>query len=82
MRILGVMGSPNKKGLTTRLLARALEGAAAAGAEVQQVNLVDYAIQAWPRSVHDRDEELDRLSAEADALATTEQANKLADLEV
>jgi len=68
MRILGVMGSPNKKGLTTRLLARALEGAAAAGAEVRQVDLIDYTIQAWPRSVHDRDEELDRLSAEADAI--------------
>ena len=68
MRILGVMGSPNKRGLTTRLLARALEGAAAAGAEVRQVDLIDYAIQPWPRSVHARDEELDRLSAEADAI--------------
>jgi NAD(P)H-dependent FMN reductase len=68
MFVLGVMGSPNKKGLTTRLLARALEGAKAAGAEVQQVDLIDYAIQPWPRSVHDCDETLDRLSAEADAI--------------
>jgi len=68
MFILGVMGSPNKQGLTTRLLARALEGARTAGAEVRQVDLIDHAIQPWPRSVHDRDPELDRLSGTADAI--------------
>ena len=68
MLIVGFMGSPRPDGLTNGLLGRALAGAASAGAETRQVNLVDYDIRPWPRSTKSHDEELDRLASEADGL--------------
>lgn len=44
--ILGVGGSPRRDGNTDLLLARILEGAASAGAEVEGVHLCDYTIEA------------------------------------
>ncbi|MDD3620823.1 MAG: flavodoxin family protein [Methanofollis sp.] len=45
-RILGVGGSPRRGGNTDLVLARILEGAASAGAEVEGVHLRDYTIEA------------------------------------
>ena len=41
MKIIGINGSPRKNWNSSRLLASALEGAAAAGAETKNVNLFD-----------------------------------------
>lgn len=39
MRILGIVGSPNRDGLTDKLVQRALSGACAAGAEAETMHL-------------------------------------------
>ena len=41
MKALFINGSPRKNGNTAKLLQRAMEGAEAAGAEVEWVNLYD-----------------------------------------
>ena len=45
MRIVAYMGSPRTKGLCARFTESALKGAASAGAEVKQYNLVKYTIK-------------------------------------
>lgn len=45
MKILGFMGSPRTRGLCAQFTESALRGAADAGAEVKQFNLVKYAIK-------------------------------------
>ncbi len=47
MRIVGVVGSPRKEGLTNKLMEAALRGAESQGAEVQKVYLVDYDIRIY-----------------------------------
>ena len=44
--VLGVVGSPNREGRTFRMVSAALEGAAKAGAQVELVQLADYAVAA------------------------------------
>lgn len=44
MQVLGIVGSPRKNGRSYELMDAALQGAAAAGAEVERLFLVDYAI--------------------------------------
>ena len=44
-KILGLVGSPNKDGLTNRLVSRALEGAAKAGAATELVQMSDHLIE-------------------------------------
>lgn len=68
MMILGVFGSPRRSKLSSQLVARALEGAASAGADVRRLYLVDYDIPSFPRSAKTRHEELDRLVTESDAM--------------
>ena len=46
MRILGIVGSPHKEGLTNGLVQGMLEGARAAGAECETMYLADYELEA------------------------------------
>ncbi|MGQ9680942.1 MAG: flavodoxin family protein [Anaerolineae bacterium] len=46
MRIIGILGSPHREGLTARLLQAALEGAREAGAEIKLYHLADQSLQA------------------------------------
>ena len=74
MIVLGIVGSPRKNGLTNRLVEAALKGAAAKGATVRKVYLVDYAIRPFTGSggsVEANDycpEELSNLCEEAEAI--------------
>ncbi len=45
MLVLGIVGSPRKEGRTNALVDAALQGAAARGAQVQRIHLIDYAIR-------------------------------------
>jgi len=45
MKILGVLGSPRTKGKCSRLLSRALEGAASTGADVKKIDLIKCTIK-------------------------------------
>jgi len=45
-KVLGLVGSPNKDGLTNRLVSRALEGASKAGAATELVQMSDYVVDA------------------------------------
>ena len=55
MKALFINGSPRKNGNTAKLLQRAMEGAEAAGAEVEWVNLYDRKLNikgcmsCWPK---------------------------------
>lgn len=42
--VLGLVGSPNREGRTNRLVQAALDGAAAAGAQVETVQMVDHRV--------------------------------------
>jgi multimeric flavodoxin WrbA len=44
--VLGLVGSPNREGRTFQIVSAALEGAAKAGAQVELVQLADYAVAA------------------------------------
>ena len=44
VKVIGVVGSPRKDGLTSRLVAKALEGAASQGAQTEAVHLSDIRI--------------------------------------
>lgn len=44
--VLGLVGSPNRDGRTYRMVAAALEGAAAAGAAVELVQMADHVVEA------------------------------------
>jgi multimeric flavodoxin WrbA len=44
VKVIGVVGSPRKDGLTSRLVAKALEGAASQGAQTETVHLSDIKI--------------------------------------
>ena len=45
MKILGIMGSPRLKGKCNRLTKKALEGAASAGAEIKNLELIKHKIK-------------------------------------
>ena len=45
MKILGIMGSPRLRGKCSRLTKKALEGAASAGAEIKNFELIKYKIK-------------------------------------
>ena len=46
LSIIGIVTSPHKDGMTAQLVQRALEGAAAAGAEIETICLADQPLQA------------------------------------
>ncbi len=68
MLTLGVVGSPNKAGLSSQLVDQALAGAASCGSQVRRLDLIDYDIPSFPRSAKKRYDEIDELVAEADAM--------------
>jgi multimeric flavodoxin WrbA len=45
-KVIGLVGSPNKDGLTNRLIGRALEGAAKAGEATELIQMSDYVVNA------------------------------------
>jgi NAD(P)H-dependent FMN reductase len=69
MFVLGIVGSPRRKGRTNALIGAALEGAASNGARTQKVYLIDYDIKPLmdaegrpcPRSISELCEEADAL---------------------
>ncbi len=66
MKILGIVGSLHKDGLTDELVKRVVEGSQSAGAETEIVYLADYNIKQWS----DGDggpKELDKIVNNADA---------------
>ncbi|MBN1400306.1 MAG: NAD(P)H-dependent oxidoreductase [Anaerolineae bacterium] len=74
MFILGIVGSPRKKGRTHALVEAALQGAAAAGAETRELFLIDYPIAQFASSGGSEEgvrfcpRELSDLCGQADAL--------------
>lgn len=73
VRVLGIIGSPDRQGRTSRLVTQALEGAADTGAHVESVFLSDYPLEVchdchpWTCRVtrscrYDREGHFDRLS--------------------
>lgn len=74
MAVLGIVGSPRKRGRTNRLIDAALDGAMSRGTNTEKIYLVDYDVKPITElngSVEDYDycpEELSRLCEEADAI--------------
>ncbi|MCD6443464.1 NAD(P)H-dependent oxidoreductase [Candidatus Bathyarchaeota archaeon] len=64
--IVGIVGSPRKGGLTTKLVTKALEGAKEKGASVKLVYLVDYDLKPWTPEHGSAPEELNELMRRAD----------------
>ena len=66
MLIVGVVGSPRKNGLTSRLITSALEGAREAGASTKVIYLIDFDIQPWTPDRPKAPEELNEIMRKAD----------------
>jgi NAD(P)H-dependent FMN reductase len=66
--IVGIVGSPRKDGLTSRLVDTALEGAASGDVEIRKVYLGDYAVAPYAGVRESCPEALNRLCEDADAL--------------
>lgn len=66
--IVGLVGSPRKNGLTSRLVDAALDGAKAGDAEVRKVYLGDFAVAADAGVRESCPEDLNRLYEAADTL--------------
>ena len=64
--IVGIVGSPRKGGLTSRLVKSALEGAREKDASVELVYLVDYDLKPWTPEHGTAPEELNELMRRAD----------------
>lgn len=64
--IVGVVGSPRKKGLTSKLVSRALEGAREKGASVELLYLIDYDLKPWTPEHGKAPERLNEFMRKAD----------------
>jgi len=67
MKVLGIVGSPHKRGLTNRLVSSAVKGSEAAGGETEIIHLIDYDIPQWSEGHKRAPKELDRTVDGADA---------------
>jgi multimeric flavodoxin WrbA len=74
LTILGIVGSPRKNGITSRLIDSALEGAKSTGAETRKIYLIDYDVKQFKGAGGASEgskycpEELSRLCEEAAAI--------------
>ncbi len=66
--IVGIVGSPRKNGLTSRLVDATLEGAKQGGVEVEKVYLVDFDVKPYVGVREICPEDLNRLCEDADAI--------------
>ena len=66
--IVGIVGSPRKNGLTSRLVDAALEGAKTGDSEVKKVYLVDFNIKPYVGIREECPEDLNQLCEDADAI--------------
>jgi NAD(P)H-dependent FMN reductase len=66
--IIGIVGSPRKDGLTSRLVDAALEGAKLGNAEVKKFYLVDFDVKPYVGVWESCPEDLSRLCEEAEAI--------------
>lgn len=67
MKVLGIVGSPHKDGLTNQLVNKALEGAKSVGAQTKIVHLVEYEIKQWSDQQKSGPVELNEMMGEVDA---------------
>lgn len=69
MKIIGIVGSPRKNGLTNRLVGEALRGAGSIDdVETKKIYLIDYDIKPYTEDRRFGPEELSRLCEESDAI--------------
>lgn len=68
MRIIDIVGSPRKNGLTNNLVSKALEGSASVGAEVEKVHLIDYKVKPYTPTSESAPDKLSRLCESADGI--------------
>ncbi|RLE97897.1 MAG: hypothetical protein DRJ96_02565 [Thermoprotei archaeon] len=66
MLVVGVVGSPRKGGLTTKLVGEALAGAEEAGAATRLIYLIDYEVRPWTPESPRAPEELNEVMRGAD----------------
>lgn len=66
VHILGIVGSPHRLGLTSRLVESSLRGCRERGAETRVIHLVDYEIKPWTDETRRAPEELNTLLRNAD----------------
>jgi len=67
MKVLGIVGSPHRDGLTNKLVTSAIKGSEAAGDQSEIIYLTDYNIPQWSRSRKRPPRKLDKIVDEADA---------------
>jgi len=66
MLVVGIVGSPRKSGLTSKLVNKALEGASKAGVDTKIIYLIDYDIRPWTPQSPKAPNELNGIMKEAD----------------
>ena len=67
MKVVGIVGSPHRDGLTSRLVRSALQGAREGGAYMEIAYLVDYDIKPWSDESMRAPEDLNRILRNSDA---------------
>jgi len=67
MRVLGIVGSPHKDGLTNKLIASAIRGSEDADSQTEVIYLIDYNIPQWSEGHRRAPEELEEVVDGADA---------------